>query len=462
MKWWEAYKHLVERNTLGSSTHEFKGLSFWRDQLFTNIILYLLPVSFLALVPGIIMSFVGRIPLLALYDTLVVGCFAAIALYPALTISFRKVALIVCLYLLSIILLVYLGSFGPGLLYLLALTVFTALIFPASIAIWSVVGNVAICVFFSFLIHFKLLDVALVRLYSLGSWIAVSSNLVILSAVILVSINLLFNGLQATIVKEAELQKQLRQESQSLERMLERMEIKNAELEQFAYIASHDLQEPLRTISSVVDTFENQYKDKLDVHALTYLSFLTQSSAHMQALITGLLEYSRIGKETEIEFINCNTILEEVIFELTQIITENHAAVRIDKLPSIYAYRLELKELFKNLISNAIKFRKQEMPPEINIQVREEKDQYTFSVQDNGIGIEEKFKQKVFVIFQRLHTKSKYAGTGIGLAQCKKIAELHGGKIWVDSKLRQGSTFYFTISKNYTSHGNKIKEHSAY
>jgi signal transduction histidine kinase len=462
MKWWIAYKQLVENNTLGSAKDEIRALSYWRDKLFTNIILYLFPISFLALIPGVVMSFIGQIPLLAVFDLMAVLCFAFISFHPTINLSARKIILIICLYLLAIILLIYLGSFGPGLLYLLALTIFIALIFPIYFTLWSVAGNLMICILFSFLIHFRLLDASIVEHYTLGSWIAVSSNLVILSMVTAASIHLLFNGLQATIIKENTLQIQLKQESQSLERMLQKMETKNAELEQFAYIASHDLQEPLTTILSVVNLFDKQYKEKLDVNALTYLGFLSQSSSRMQALITGLLDYSRIGKETEIEIVDCNQILYQVLSELDEQIKKNKATIVVEPLPTFYAYRVELKQMFENLLTNALKFRKQEETPQVTVKAREEKDEYVFSVKDNGIGIEKKFTQKIFIIFQQLHAKSKYAGIGIGLAQCKKIAELHGGKIWVESTPSQGSTFYFTVSKDNNSYGHTIKANIAH
>ncbi|MES2733257.1 MAG: ATP-binding protein [Bacteroidota bacterium] len=448
MNGWNNFKLLVERNILSRSDHEVLGLSYWRDRLFTNIIVYLLPVSLVALVPGVVMSIVGGIPLLAVYDTLAAISFAIIAFNRKFSLPFRKALLIFCLYMLSIMLLVYLGSFGPGLLYLLALSIFITLIFPMAIAKWSIVVNTVICVIFAGVIHFQWLHTPLTQVYTLGSWIAVSSNLIFLSAVIVASLNLLFNGLETTILKEAQLQKQLRDESKNLQKLLASLETKNHELEQFAYIASHDMQEPLQTITNVVDVFSTKYKEILDTQALTYLSFLAQSATRMKALILGLLEYSRIGKERRLELVNCNTILMELQADMEASLLASNAILVIDHLPSLPAYPLELKQLFQNLISNALKFRKEGIKPQVNITAQEQENQWTFSVSDNGIGIEEKFREKIFIIFQRLHSKAKYEGTGIGLAQCRKIAELHGGKIWVEAQKDTGSIFTFTIPKN--------------
>jgi signal transduction histidine kinase len=448
MGFWGSYKRKVEKNILKETEIPIKDLSYWKDKLFTNILIYLLPVSLLALVPGVIMSFVGKIPLLAFFDLITVGFFLVLALFPGLSLLVRKISLVILLYLLSVILLIFLGSFGPGLLYLLALTIFIALIFPFKIAIWSVACNLAVCVLFVILIEIKLLPETVTRVYTMGSWIAVSSNLVFLSTVIIVSINLLFTGLQDTIFKEALLQHQLRDGNIKLEKTLTKMEAKNEELEQFAYIASHDLQEPLKTISSLIDNLNKYYKNQLEGNGAKYLQFLAQSSERMQALIFGLLEYSRIGKERQSELVDCNDVVKGVKDDLAALIKETDAEIIIEPLPVLHGYKIELVQLFLNLINNGLKFRKENIRPIIKIGAKETNYQYTFFVEDNGIGFDEKFSNKIFIIFQRLHLRTKYPGTGIGLAQCKKIVELHGGKIWVNSKPGKGSIFYFTVLKD--------------
>jgi signal transduction histidine kinase len=448
MRFWESYKKRVEENILKKPEVQIRDLSYWRDKLFTNILIYIIPVSLLALVPGVIMSFVGNIPLLALFDILTVGVFVALAIYPYFSLHTRKIILVVLIYILSVILLIFLGSFGPGLLYLLALTIFVALIFPFRIAIWTIAGNLVVCISFVFLIKSELLPENVTKVYSMGSWIAVSSNLIFLSTVIVVSINLLFNGLQRTIYKEAELQDKLKRGNIKLEKTLSKMEAKNEELEQFAYIASHDLQEPLKTMSSLIDNLNKYYKNQLEGKGAKYLEFLSQSSERMQELILGLLEYSRIGKERLPEAVDCNLIVQEVIADLAKVISDTKAEVLVEHLPVVNGYKIELRQLFLNLISNALKFRKETESPVVKIGAKETNYQYTFTVEDNGIGIDEKFSNKIFIIFQRLHLRTKYPGTGIGLAQCKKIVELHGGKIWVNSELGRGSIFSFTILKD--------------
>jgi signal transduction histidine kinase len=445
-KLWAEYNRRIEENILTDTHYELKGLAYWRDRLFTRIVVFLLPVSLIAVAPGVIMSFVGGIPLLALFDLLTVAFFSVIAFAPGINLVWRKALLVLCLYFLAVILLIYLASFGPGLLYLLAITVFTSLIFPLSIARWSVAANLVICVGFAFFIEYQWLDTSLAHTYSLGSWIAVSSNLVFLSGVIVASLHLLFNGLQTTLVHEAQLQRQLLQERQALEKSLAAVEVKNQELEQFTYIASHDLQEPLQTLTSVVNRLE-KHQTQWDSETQRYFQFLTQSANRMRLLLTGLLNYARIGKESQPEWVDCETLLQDIIREMQPLIGQHQTTIRLDTLPRLMAFRHELTLLFQHLISNAIKFRRTELSPMIRISAVETGQHWLFSVTDNGIGIEEKFWHKIFVIFQRLHPVSQYEGQGIGLAHCKKIAEVHGGKMWVESQVGRGSTFYFTIAK---------------
>lgn len=230
------------------------------------------------------------------------------------------------------------------------------------------------------------------------------------------------------------------------QRYLRKLEVENRELEQFTYIASHDMQEPLRSISTLVELVEKEYTGKLDENADNYLRFIRQSSNRMSDLIKALLDYSRIGKVKQKEAIDCNQIILTVVDDLRTAIHESKAQVIMENLPIVHAYPIELKLLFQNLLSNAIKFRQKDMSPVIRITCIKREHEYEFMFADNGIGIAPRYQEKVFEIFQRLHNKLQYEGTGIGLAHCKKIVSLHGGKIWLTSTPGNGSQFYFTIS----------------
>ena len=232
-----------------------------------------------------------------------------------------------------------------------------------------------------------------------------------------------------------------------IKKYVDMLQFKNKELEQFSYITSHDLQEPLRTVLSFIDVIQEDYAGKLDKDLDVYLKYISEASIRMSNLIKSLLDYSRIGYKGKVEKIDCNVVLESVIADLGYKIEKAKAVIHSEKLPIIEGFNLELRLLFQNLITNAIKFRKKTESPEINISFVEKKLHWQFSISDNGIGIGEEFQNKIFVIFQRLHNREEYEGTGIGLSHCKKIVELHGGEIWVTSEKDQGSTFSFTIPK---------------
>lgn len=226
------------------------------------------------------------------------------------------------------------------------------------------------------------------------------------------------------------------------------MEIKNKELEQFNYIASHDLQEPLNTIISWGEVLERKLERKREVEMLSNMLFIKEAALRMKNLINGLLEYSRIGRNLELKQVDCNALVKSVCDDLKAAIDKAGAKIEIRKLPVVAGYELELRLLFQNLISNAIKFSRSEETPVVIVDAELQNGKWRFKVEDNGIGIGKSNQEKIFTIFQRLHQRNEYEGTGIGLAHCQKIVELHHGKIYVESEPGKGSVFYFTINLN--------------
>ena len=232
-----------------------------------------------------------------------------------------------------------------------------------------------------------------------------------------------------------------------LNRYLSKLELSNKELEQFAYVASHDLQEPLRMISSYTQLLGQRYADKLDDKARKYIDYAVDGAMRMQMLINDLLTYSRVSTQGKApEQSDSHSILGQAIRNLSTAIEESHSLVTNDDLPVIYVDSTQLLQVFQNLIANAIKFHGKDSPI-VHISTSDLGHEWLFSVEDNGIGIDPKHANKLFVIFQRLHTREEYPGTGIGLAVCKRIVERHGGKIWFESEPGKGSTFHFTLPK---------------
>ena len=233
-----------------------------------------------------------------------------------------------------------------------------------------------------------------------------------------------------------------------LEKIIEELKRSNEELEHFAYVASHDLQEPLRTIASFTQLLEYRYKNKLDSDADEFMDYIVEAAKRMKDQIEGLLEYSRVAtKGEDFKLVDLNEILDITLQNLYTLIKESKAKIIFDNLPSVWGDEGQLERVFQNIISNAIKFRKLEEPLIINVvyNISEDNKEYVFSIKDNGIGIEEEYLDRIFTIFQRLHTRDVYDGTGIGLSIVKRIAERHGGRIWVESSFGKGSTFYFTL-----------------
>jgi PAS domain S-box-containing protein len=223
------------------------------------------------------------------------------------------------------------------------------------------------------------------------------------------------------------------------------LEESNKELEQFAYAASHDLQEPLRKITSFVQLFARRYSGKVDVNAQEYIDIIVEGAQRMKSLIDDLLRYSRVtGGERAFTAVDLQQVLSGVRKDLELQLTETRAVIDAESLPMVTGDSSQLRALFQNLISNAIKFRSERVP-RIEIRCRRDGMQYVVSVRDNGIGIDPKYFERIFVLFQRLHTRAEYPGSGIGLAICKKIVERHGGRVWVESTPSEGATFYFTL-----------------
>lgn len=273
-------------------------------------------------------------------------------------------------------------------------------------------------------------------------------------------LGIIFSALLALFLRHLAAQPQklkalVDEKTRDLERLNRKLEnharelmLSNKELEEFAYVASHDLQEPLRMISTFMNQLKKKYGDQLDEKAHSYIHFAVDGAKRMRQIILDILEFSRVGKHAEnVEEINVNEVVKNVCLLQRRAIETKKASISFQGLPTIVSYRAPLAQVLQNLIANALKYSKPDVPPEITISARELAEEWEFSVSDNGIGIEPQFYDKIFIIFQRLHNKNDYEGTGVGLAIVKKTIENLGGRVWLESKEGSGATFFFTIPK---------------
>lgn len=249
-------------------------------------------------------------------------------------------------------------------------------------------------------------------------------------------------------VERGKIQRELDATIQTLNKTIEELVRSNSNLERFAYLTSHDLQEPLRAVTSYSQLMELEYGDKMEDGARDYLQHIHEGAKRMQELVRDVLAYSTIGNlQQRLEEVDLNEIMERVIKNLKIAINANNALVKVDPLPKCKANKTEMMQLFQNLVGNGIKFCNQDSPV-VRVSCEEKKpEEWLFSVHDNGIGIEPQYHDKIFEAFQRVHSRHEFPGTGIGLAICKKVVENHGGRLWLESSVGQGSTFYFTLPK---------------
>jgi light-regulated signal transduction histidine kinase (bacteriophytochrome) len=239
--------------------------------------------------------------------------------------------------------------------------------------------------------------------------------------------------------------KELLIQNEEKEKRTAQLVVANKELEQFAYIASHDLQEPLRTISNYIEAFELEHFHLLNENAKQYILSINRAARRMNTLIEALLKFSRLGRDKKTASVDCNKIVETVLEDLRAMIDGAKATIVVHGMPVVNACAIEMRQLFQNLITNAITFGKKDIRPQIEVHAVQLDAEWKFSVSDNGIGINPVHFDRVFDLFQRLHSHEKYSGNGIGLANCKKIVQLHQGKIWIESMVGEGTAINFTI-----------------
>lgn len=441
------YRDTICNNCTDNRYDQYNVL-FWRNKLFASTIQVLLPLCMIAMLPSLLFIFSKELYILGWVDLSALLCMLGVGFFPGLTVITRKIIFITCVYLFSFLLLYFLGLKGRGLLYLLTACVFSLLIFSSAKFYWPAWINTIICGVYIFLGWKEQIPTLKNETATVTEMIVICSNLVFLSFLLVAMIPRLFDSLQSAIQKEIEWKRKLEKERKILDNTLTELKQKNEDLEQFSYIASHDLQEPLRMISNFLKLLEQKYQDGLDEKARKYIHFAVDGARRMNQIILDLLDYSRAGRITgKLEEVDMHLLINEVIQLFQKELANRKGSLTFEKLPTLTTHRNLVFRILQNLVGNALKYSRAEVSPSLHLSCSETASHWIFSLSDNGIGIEKEYFDDIFILFHRLHNREAYSGTGIGLSITKKMVEQLGGAIWVDSQINVGSTFFFSVLK---------------
>lgn len=435
-------KNCVEENKADNS------LEYWSNLLFARSIFALIPLSLLAVIPAIFVCLQSKLYGILIFDLAGFLTLIIIGFVPGLSVKLRKILLIFLSFLIAFVFLNELGTFGPGLVFLFSSSVFMMIFFPTKRTRLPFLFTLFFCIIYGFIIHYRIFDIHESMEVPAMAWIAISANVLLLSALISYQIPFLFSRLEMTITEQNRLQLSLMATNKELQTSIDEIKRKNLELEQFAFVASHDLQEPLRMVASFVGKIKKDYSQYLDEKGHKYIHFATDGALRMKQVILDLLQYSRAGNIIEnATEIDINDVINDYCLMRQRMIAEKSVTIKAEQLPVIISVRTPLIQVFHGILDNAIKYSREDEAPIIVIQAKENEHDWEFFIQDNGIGIDSQYFDKIFVIFQRLHNHGEYTGTGIGLSIAAKNIESLGGRIWLESEPGIGSKFFFSIPK---------------
>ena len=442
------YTDAIQKNCADPNRISENSVAYWRNYYFSNMVKVLIPLSLITVIPGITLSLYLEFYMVAFFDLLVFTSMVYIGFGKGLQIETRKMLFMAVIYFAASFLLYYIGPVGPGTLFLYAACIFGIVILSRRFAyLWSVI-NLVICILFAIVIHLNLSPVEDVNEASLLFWIAVAANVIFLSFLSSAMLPGLFKGLSKTIRRQNELQVELLEKTSDLETSVHEIKQKNEELERFAYVTSHDLQEPLRMITGFLSQLDRKYGDQLDDKGRQYIQFAHGGATRMRQIILDLLEYSRVSnQEHQKEEIDFQELIDDYRSLRHRLIEQKSAQIFLDAPSAVMSYKTPIVQVLHNLIDNALKYSKEGVPPEVHVSVSEEQDHWSLSVKDNGIGIDPEYFDKIFILFSRLHPNEYIDGTGIGLSIVKKIVERLGGEIHVDSEPEKGTCFILRVPK---------------
>jgi signal transduction histidine kinase len=447
MNFWNKYKTIIWKNIpLEGPTH---SLEYWRDYLFRVMMLYLIPLSLVAMIPSFFVSFLGGHINLILFDFFGIGCIVLIGFTKFISNSAKKILLIMITNALALVLMLELGSFGPGLMYLVASGVFVSLLFSSKKSWYGILLGVLVCILVGLELNYNILYPEGGEKIELLGWLAISINVVFINGVITLVVPILFEKMQQSILAKRKMEQMLLLKQDDLNNLIQELEMKNANLSQLIKGVSEDLQEPLRNILSFLGLLKRKFGSEIDGKAHQYIEFALDGGRKMREIILGLLDLAQIGKNPEeVEKFEMDEIIEKVMVLQKKKIQVSNAKITLSNtLPTIQGSKTYLIQAFNELVSNALKFQRPQVEPRISISCEDVGCSWQFSVTDNGIGFDTTTTLDPFVVFSRLHPELDKEGFGIGLALVKRISENLRGSVWVESVPGEGSVFFLKIPK---------------
>lgn len=448
MKLWEQYSALI-RDNFDVDHENMHDIINWRNLLFANTIIYILPLSLIALIPATLFTAMNQMWAILAVDLIAVFLILLIGFSPKLTIRTRRYCFVYSVYSVAIVILFTVGLAGPGFLFMYGAAIFCIIIFPNEFSYFPSLLNIIICLIFALFIPLKIMPWADQEIHNIAEFALISSNLIFLSFLSSALLPKVFDGFHNSLKKEKEMRAKVDQQKKELEAALAELKNKNKDLEMFAYTSSHDLQEPLRMITSFLTLLQKKYGEQLDEKANQYIYYAVDGAKRMRQIILDLLQFSRaVHMEGKMEPVDLNQLVDDICLLFQKMIHEKKAIIRKSNLPTLHTNRTAFQQIFQNLINNALKYTAKNKHPNIEISADESEKSWTFSVEDNGIGIPEEHSEKIFVIFQRLHNRDEYTGTGMGLTIAKKMVENLNGRIWFEQNKNMGTTFFFKIPKH--------------
>lgn len=441
MNWINHYESVMLKRVLPEKEN-FTTLAYLRILIFYKSLIYILPFAFLVLIPGIYYSIKTGENYVAIFDIITYITIVSLIFINRISITIKKLIFTVMMFHLSFQLFFRLDNITVGMLYWLISNISIALLYSKRTTLFFGVFNFILSVIIGLLIAFGNFHIISKSNDELTEWVVTSLNMQFLNIIISILIDYILIKLQHVIFIQNETHK-------NLENSVLLLQNKNDELEHMTYVASHDLQEPLRMVTSFLAQLDKKYKDQLDQRGKQYIHFAMDGANKMRDVMLEVLAFSKIGmNQSKQEEVNINELVDEVLWMNRKLIQENNSQLIIDQLPIIYGHRILLRTLFTNLISNAVKYKSHARISIIKVEYHEENDMHVFEITDNGIGIPAEKLEQIFLLFNRGDYKNNQVqGSGIGLTICKKIILLMKGNIHVESTLHEGSTFRLKFPK---------------